>query len=278
MIAAADFIPDEYMQATYKLLLGLTEDEIPEPFGDDTKFAEVGFETTWSLYNFGSLAIFLSFFPILVVTDLILRLLRKRSKKARIIQQKISSSIYWNASIRVVIESYVILLLSALINAVTTSEMRWDKPGTKFITINTIFFLVLCMSFPFVATAFLYFNFHKTKDQKFFDTYGALYEGFRLNDIHEKGEDTPPTKKGIIWYQFYFLFRRLILAVLVVLSKDVLFWQIAGLVYQTVFACIIVGQVRPFETNFQNTMEFFNEMMIMFVMYIMMTFTDWMPD
>lgn len=25
-------------------------------------------------------------------------------------------------------------------------------------------------------------------------------------------------------------------------------------------------------------MEFFNEMMIMFVMYFMMTFTDWMPD
>ena len=27
-----------------------------------------------------------------------------------------------------------------------------------------------------------------------------------------------------------------------------------------------------------NSMEFFNEMMILFVMYFMITFTDWMPN
>ena len=51
-----------------------------------------------------------------------------------------------------------------------------------------------------------------------------------------------------------------------------------GLVYQTVIALIIVGQTEPLLTRKDNKMEFFNETMIMFVMYIMICFTDFMPD
>ena len=74
------------------------------------------------------------------------------------------------------------------------------------------------------------------------------------------------------------MFRRLLLGILVVYSRDTLYWQIMGLVYQTVVALIIVGQTWPLETKTGNKMEFFNETMIMFVMYIMICFTDFMPD
>ena len=158
-IAAFDIVPDEWLYYTYGVLLDLDEDDVPDPLNKE--FEGLGFETMWSVHNLGSLAIFLSFFPIGVVLDLLLRPLKKKSKKARIIQHKISSSIYWNSTIRLMIESYPILLVVSLVNAV---DLRWDQFGTKFISSITLFFLTVCILFPFVTSAFLYFNFHKTKN------------------------------------------------------------------------------------------------------------------
>ena len=44
---------------------------------------------------------------------------------------------------------------------------------------------MICVVFPFVSSLFLLINFHKTKDEKFVDTYGALYEGLKLNETKD---------------------------------------------------------------------------------------------
>ena len=98
---------------------------------------------------------------------------------------------------------------------VNYTALRWDKSGTIFISSFTCFCLVLCLIFPFVTSAFFYCNFHKTKSEDFVNTYGAIYEGLRLNEVQDKS-DSPPTKKNVIVHQFYFLFRRLMLGILVV--------------------------------------------------------------
>lgn len=86
------------------------------------------------------------------------------------------------------------------------------------------------------------------------------------------------TDKGFIAYNFVFLIRRLWLALSVVYSRHILFFQIAGLVFQIIISCIVTGQTRPFEDAKTNNMEFFNEIMIMLVLYNFMCFTDWQPD
>lgn len=70
-VAAFDIIPDEWLYYLYSVLLDLNEDEVPGPI--NSKFEGLGFETMWSIHNLGSLGIFLAAFPVLVITDLILR-------------------------------------------------------------------------------------------------------------------------------------------------------------------------------------------------------------
>ena len=113
-IAAFDILPDEWLYYVYSVLLDLGDDEIPDAI--NPKFEGLGFLTTWSVHNLGSLAIFLAAFPILALIDICLRPFRNVESLSKI-QHSISSSIYWNSTIRLVIESYPILLVVSLVNA-----------------------------------------------------------------------------------------------------------------------------------------------------------------
>ena len=219
-IAAFDVIPDEWLFYLYSVILDLGEDEVPEAL--NPKFEELGFLTIWSVHNLGSLAIFLACFPILALLDLLLRPF-KEVEQLKKLQIKINESIYWNSTIRIIIESYTILLVVSLVN---TTDMTYDKFGTQFISSSTIFFLIICITFPFASSLFILKNFSKLNDPEFEEQYGALYEGIRINSRYENFEkkDCEPDNKSAIWYQFWFLFRRLILGVLVVYSRDTLYW------------------------------------------------------
>jgi len=71
-----------------------------------------------------------------------------------------------------------------------------------------------------------------------------------------------------------FIGRRLMLGLTVVYFKDVLFYQISGLVFQTIMAVIVAGATNSFLDGQANKMEYFNEVMILFVLYNVMCFTD----
>jgi len=60
--------------------------------------------------------------------------------------------------------------------------------------------------------------------------------------------------------------------------KEILFVQIFTLVYQTIVAVLIMGSTKPMDFNQANKMEFFNEIMILFIMYATMCLTNWQTD
>ena len=68
------------------------------------------------------------------------------------------------------------------------------------------------------------------------------------------------------------------IGVLCVYCRDTLFYQISGLVFNVILATILTGEVNAYEDPRQNRLEFFNETMIMMVMYCMICFTDFLPD
>jgi hypothetical protein len=84
--------------------------------------------------------------------------------------------------------------------------------------------------------------------------------------------------KGFIAYNFTFLIRRLWLALSVVYSRKILIYQVAGLIFQIIISMIVTGQTRPYEDKRANDLEYFNEIMIMLVLYNFMCFTDWQPN
>lgn len=249
-IAAFDIIP------TDNLFNFLFDVEPPEPL--NSNFEVVGFETLYFLHNLGSLCFPIFAFPILVVVNLVLKIYRGNKKFANA-SRKIEGHIYWNTTIRVLLEAYTIMIVCAFIN---TTALEFTSYGTVIMSCSACFFLAVCTVLPFFQFFYLNKNFHRLEDHEFEHRVGSLYEGMRLD-----------TKK-MLYYNFWFLFRRLMLGYLVVYAREILFFQISGLVAQVVVAAIIAGQIEPFNNVKSNKMEFFNEMMIMMVMYNMICFTD----
>jgi hypothetical protein len=65
---------------------------------------------------------------------------------------------------------------------------------------------------------------------------------------------------------------------LCVYSRKTLFYQLSGLVFNIIFGIIIAGSTLCMEDKRLNTIEYFNETMIMMVMYCLICFTDFVPD
>jgi len=84
--------------------------------------------------------------------------------------------------------------------------------------------------------------------------------------------------RGFVVYHWYFLLRRFMIGVLCVFSRSTLFYQVSGLVFNIIFGAIIAGNTQCMEDKRLNTIEYFNETMIMMVMYCLICFTDFVPD
>lgn len=103
-------------------------------------------------------------------------------------------------------------------------------------------------------------------DKEFSQRFHSLWDGLRTDDM------------GFMAYHWYFLFRRLLIAALCVYSKGTLFFQLSGLVFNVIFGIIVAGETLCMEDTRLNVMEYFNETMIMMVMYCLLCFTDFVPD
>ena len=128
------------------------------------------------------------------------------------------------------IESYSILTVVCLINLIA---LDWSQAGITFISCSAIVGSVICLLFPFISSIWLLSNFKKLKEEEFLNSYGAFYEGMSLT-LMKSGASEVPDKKIVLLYQFWFLLRRLILGFLVVLCREVLFYQFFGLIMSTV--------------------------------------------
>ena len=76
----------------------------------------------------------------------------------------------------------------------------------------------------------------------------------------------------------FFLLRRLMIAIAIVVVNQVLIWQIFLMASQIVASVIIIGNLRPYKYKDKRHIEIFNEIVLMFVMYTIMCFSDWVPD
>ena len=93
-----------------------------------------------------------------------------------------------------------------------------DGPSPYFYSLSAIFFFTVCILFPFLQAAICWINFDKLENRKFKIKFKTLYDGMKLNN------------KAFIYYNFWFMFRRLTLGIIVVYFRDNLFFCIVGLV------------------------------------------------
>lgn len=121
---------------------------------------------------------------------------------------------------------------------------------------------------PFVVSIVCWRNYEliKSNDKIFKQRFNSLWQGLNTED------------RGFIVYHWYFLLRRFMIGVLCVFFRNSLFFQISGLVFNIIFGVIITGVTLCMEDKRLNTMEYFNETIIMMVMYCLICFTDFVPD
>ena len=77
---------------------------------------------------------------------------------------------------------------------------------------------------------------------------------------------------------FYFMFRRLLMAVIVVVFRNFLWMQIFLKAMSIVAAVIIIGEADYFEFPFKRRMEFTNEILVMLMLYNMISFSPFVPE
>ena len=75
----------------------------------------------------------------------------------------------------------------------------------------------------------------------------------------------------------FFLFRRIMLAVAVCLVGRILIWQIMMLVLQVLIQINLIG-LKVYPSRAKETQEYFNEIVILLVLYSIFVFTPWVDN
>jgi len=82
----------------------------------------------------------------------------------------------------------------------------------------------------------------------------------------------------VLLQPLWFLYRRLILAVIVVFLGYTVIWQISLMTFTVITQVIILGRVAPFISKEENSYEIFNECIVMLIMYHLIYFTPFVPS
>ena len=72
--------------------------------------------------------------------------------------------------------------------------------------------------------------------------------------------------------------RRLLFAIVVIFDDTFTWLHLAFYGATTIATLIYIGYMRPFETEYENKVEMFNELMNLMVLYLLICFTDFVPD
>ena len=198
------------------------------------------------------------------VFALLLSQLSEYSKSAGNMYEKMESKVFYNGLISLFVESYSLIAVCCLINL---SFIQIDSFGKSFHSLMCITFGLLITLWPIYLFTLLTKYFEHIHKKYFLRTYGALYDEVNL-------EEGPK----VLLQPLFFLLRRMLLAIAVVIFDKVLIWQIMLMALQIVASVIIIGNVRPFHFQSRSNKELFNEIILMFVMYTIICFSPFVPD
>ena len=108
-------------------------------------------------------------------------------------------------------------------------------------------------------------NYSKLGNEDYKNKYGDLYEGINLG-------------KAYLFYNIWFVVRRLILAISLFLMRDFVVIQLAILNIGSFVTVQYLIVCRPFEDETSNKVEIFNEIIILLISYLCWVFTDFQDN
>ena len=193
----------------------------------------------------------------------------KMCERADRVKSKIGKYLYWNGSIRFFMEAYLDFAMFSLLNIKT---IDWGDDFIITVASNYISIILLTSTLviPVIMCFFWAWSYKRWNKEEFIDKYGSLLEGTNM-EFEER-------QWIVMLIPLAYFLRRLALAITCVFFID-LFWGQIALQFATSIAMIILLQyARPLESNFATNLETFNELITLNLLYMILTFSDWVPD
>ena len=166
-------------------------------------------------------------------------------------------------------EGYFDFVLCALLNL---KELDWnnDFPMVTACNILAIIFIVLCCVLPIFMIIQYARKVNDWNREEFKARYGTLLEN---SNLEYKG-----SKWLVLLVPMSYFLRRLLFCLVLVFWVDVFWPQVAIQLMASTCIIILLQWNRTLTSNFATNMETFNEVISLIILYILLCFSDWVPD
>ena len=237
----------------------------PEAEPYSFSFMQAGFDSTFMIPGMQTSFYITLGICALVVLHGILVIFKQSVPKVRRVTTKISTYLYWNGLIRFIMEIYLDVGINAILNLQT---FYWNTAFTAltFSNILAILFLVILGIAPIFLLIFYAINLVRWNDQEFQGKFNSFIQGTNTNFKKHQWL--------VLFIPFAFFLRRLLLICTVIFWEKFFWGQIAFQFGVSTMMIIFLQQVRPLESDFVTNMETFNEVSSLFILYLVMSFTD----
>jgi len=121
----------------------------------------LGYETLYSIRNFGALVFILLVTPLLVGLVNLIGLIPW--KPCKYLKNKVNEFFFWNGLIGFMSESFINLLMCAFLNL---KHFKWDNLGNSTNSAFTVLLLLSLVAFLAFVSQFYHCNFHKVEDNE----------------------------------------------------------------------------------------------------------------
>lgn len=164
------------------------------------------------------------------------------------------------------IEGYVIGFLCALINIVNFDVSEKTDSWTYSNSIIALVILPVLLIFPIFSILFMGRYRGKLHSARMKQRFGELHEGYTINDYSTL----------FLWFLEYF--RKASLCFVIILASTHLWLQMLNLIMMSIFIIIAEGYINARKSNFDRNMNLYNEAKLIFIMYHLILFSDFLPN
>ena len=230
-------------------------------------FDDCGFGSLYFINNMGSMLIGFAMYIVGIIVLTLLDCCNTKHKRAAQTSEYLRSNLFHNYIIGMMNESYSLLSVCTLIGFYHISFASY---GDTIQTVTGMFFFAMLFIYPTVVYRILVRGWNGNKWNENFHFLKDMFSHF----FEELRTDIGPVA---LIHPYWFLLRRLLMGIVVVVLRKHLCFQVFLKGMSIVTAVIISGFV-PFATTNKRNLEFFNEIIVMMVMYCIFCFSDFVPD
>ena len=184
---------------------------------------------------------------------------------AKRIDQLLRNHMFFNGSIRLFMGAYLDMMMFGLLNLVESPSFDFidSVKASHYLSIAVVIF---SLAVPIMLFAYICLKSKRLSDDKLYSKVGSLIQGSKRKSVKYP--------MIVIVVPIVFFTRRLSIVLTLVFWQEFIWGQVALQFMMCVGMIIFVQWFRPFDDAFSNTMETFNEIITLMILYMLFLFTD----